>query len=122
MPALTHRVVISDPNVTATNVPSGEQDDDTGAFSPEPSGAGDPKIVYDGSGRFLDQGVVVERDTAGLPTVRADGQVVLEKGAVADFGIKDDMLVTVEYENGETVDMSILRAIRFTDIIYVIRA
>jgi len=117
MPALKHRVLITDPT---TSSPPGEQDDDTGAFVDDPSSSSN--VIYDGRGLFLDQGVTVERTDSGLPTVRADGQIILSKKSVGKFGIKEDMLVKITYPNGDEVDMSILKAVRFSDIVYVIRA
>lgn len=117
MPALKHKVLITDPSSAS---PPGEQDDDTGAFEDNPAGAAN--VIYDGRGLFLDQGVTVERTDSGLPTVRADGQIVLRKKSVGKFGIKDGMLVKVTYPNGDEVDMSVLKAVRFSDIVYVIRA
>lgn len=115
MPALPHKVTI-----TAAGEVAGVQDDDTGSFEPD---ASDPNTVYDGRGNFLDQGAVVEREAgSGIPTLQSDGQIVLPKKSVGKFGIKDGMAVTVTYKNGDTVDMSILRAVRFTDILYVVRA
>jgi hypothetical protein len=115
MPALRHDVL-----VTVPGEDSGAQDNDTGAFVEDP--AKGPTVIYDGKGFFLDQGVVVERDTAGMPSLRADGQVVVKKGSVAKFGIKDGMLVKVTYPNGDEVDASILKTVRFADILYVMRA
>lgn len=121
MASLRHKIVITDPN-SVSNPPSGVQDDDTGAFVPDETGAGDPAVVYDGRGLFLDQGVTVERTEAGLPSVRADGQVVLPKKTVANAGIKEGMLVKITYENLDEVDASILKVVRLTDIVYVVRA
>lgn len=118
MPALRHKVLITS---AAGSAEPGTQDDDTGAFVEHPTS--EPDVVYDGRGFFLDQGVAVERDLAGLPTLMADGQVVLSKKAVGKFGIKENMIVKVTYpDNGDEVDMVILKAVRFTDIIYVNRA
>lgn len=114
MPALPHKVTITGAAETA-----GAQDDDTGAFAPD---ASDPNTVYEGRGNFLDGGAVVERDRSGIPTLHSDGQIVLPRKSVGKYGIKDGMAVTVEYKNGDVVDMSILKAIRFTDILYVMRA
>lgn len=121
MASLRHNVKIWDPNA-AGNPPSGQQDDDTGAFDPDATGAGDPEYIYDGDGLFIDQGVTVERTDSGLPTIRADGQVVLPKGTVADTGIKEDMLIKITYENEDEIDASILKVVRLTDIVYVVRA
>lgn len=121
MASLKHSILITDPN-SAENPPSGEQDEDTGAFDSDVPGVGDPAVIYDGDGLFLDQGVTVERTESGLPSVRADGQIVLPKDTVADTGIKEEMLVKITYENGDEVDASILKVVRLTDIVYVIRA
>lgn len=121
MASLKHKIQITDPNA-AGNPPSGEQDDDTGAFVPDVTGAGDPAVVYDGDGLFIDQGVTVERTESGLPSVRADGQIVLPRGTVADTGIKEEMLVKITYENDDEIDASILKVVRLTDIVYVVRA
>jgi hypothetical protein len=115
MPALRHRILI-----TVSGENSGTQDEDTGGYTDSPTT--DDNVIYDGKGFFLDQGVVVERDTAGLSALRADGQIVLTKGAVAKFGIKEEQLVKVTYPNQDEVDASILRVVRFSDIIYVVRA
>lgn len=121
MASLRHNIKIWDPNAVS-NPPSGQQDDDTGAFVQDNTGVGDPDYVYDGDGLFIDQGVTVERTDSGLPTIRADGQVVLPKGTVADTGIKEDMLIQITYENNDVVDASILKVVRLTDIVYVVRA
>ena len=115
MPVFSHRVLIT----TAGAVP-GVQDDDTGAYTPDAGGG--TATVYDGKGLYLDGGVAVEKDTAGIPTLMADGQVVLPKKAVGKFNVSEGQHVRVTYPDGDTVDATVLRAQRFTDIVFVERA
>lgn len=94
------------------------QDEDTGTVAAPSGGALD---VYDGKGNFLDEGQVVEWSN-GVPVLQADGMVVLPKRTVEKTGVQEGDAVLVTYGNGDERDMSVMRAVRFTDILYVRRA
>jgi hypothetical protein len=113
MPVFNHSITI-----TRGGVLPGEQDEDTGSYVPDDD---DPAAVWSGKGFFLDEGVEIAW-TAGVPTITADGQVFLPRKTVAKAGVRDGDHVKVEYPNGDTKHMDIRKAVRATDILYVIRA
>lgn len=105
--------------VTGAGAVAGTQDDDTGAFTPD---VGDPATLYNGKGLYLDGGVAVEKDVTGIPTLMADGQVILPKKTVGKYNLAQGQHVRIQYRDGDVVHAEVLRAQRFTDILFVTRA
>lgn len=114
MPQLPHKI-----KITRVGLKVGTQNEDTGALT---TATGDPKKIFEGKGFFLDEGVALERNTAGVPTLQADGQVVLPKKTVGKYDIQEGDVVLITYPDGDTKDATVLKAVRFTDILYVKRA